>query len=106
MKKIAVELIKGRHEFKNIDGYLFNRKVRDVRNFYNMDMSIMKAIDVLMKKYNVKEYRELELQVYVTGLTVALVEVINFCSFYGIKLVLFHYDKISKGYYKQQVYLK
>ena len=57
----------------------------------------------LMIKHKITE---LELNLYVTGLTVALVEVINFCSLYGIKLILHHYRKEKDDYYKQDVYLK
>ena len=48
---------------------------------------------------------DLELDLYVTGLTVALIEVINFCNLYGVGLVLYHYDKLLDIYYKQDVYL-
>ena len=106
MKKIVVELIKGRHDFNNIEGYIFNKEIRNVKNMYYMQLSIKKAIDALMKRHDIREYRDIELDVYVTGLTVALVEVINFCSLYGIKLVLYHYDKYTKDYYTQDVYLK
>ena len=106
MERIAVELFKGRHKFEDIEGCIFNKELRDVKNMYYMQMSIKKAVDALMKRHGVREYRDIELDVYVTGLTVALVEVINFCSLYDIKLVLYHYDKYTKNYYTQDVYLK
>ena len=106
MERIAVELFKGGHKFENIEGCIFNKELRDVKNMYYMKLSIKKAIDALMKRHDIREYRDIELDVYVTGLTVALVEVINFCSLYGIKLVLYHYDKYTKNYYTQDVYLK
>ena len=88
MERIAVELFKGRHKFEDIEGCIFNKELRDVKNMYYMQMSIKKAVDALMKRHGIREYRDIELDVYVTGLTVALVEVINFCSLYDIKLVL------------------
>lgn len=106
MERIVVELFKGRHKFEDIEGCIFNRELRDVKNMYYMQMSIKKAVDALMKRHGIREYRDIELDVYVTGLTVALVEVINFCSLYDIKLVLYHYDKYTKNYYTQDVYLK
>lgn len=96
MERIAVELFKGRHKFEDIEGCIFNKELRDVKNMYYMQMSIKKAVDALMKRHGIREYRDIELDVYVTGLTVALVEVINFCSLYDIKLVLYHYDKYTK----------
>lgn len=44
-----------------------------------------------------------ELTLYVTGLTVALVSVINICKELSIKLTLMHYDKSTGGYYPQEV---
>ena len=44
-----------------------------------------------------------ELRLYVTGLTVALVTVINYCVSNGVKLTLLHFDRDSGGYYEQEV---
>ena len=41
--------------------------------------------------------------VYVTGLTVALVEVINYCRSHKIRLILMHYDRESGEYFPQEV---
>ncbi len=43
------------------------------------------------------------LHLYVTGLSVALVAVINAASKRGIPLVLWHYDRGTGGYYSQPV---
>lgn len=96
MERIAVELFKGRHKFEDIEGCIFNKELRDVKNMYYMQMSIKKAVDALMKRQVIREYRDIELDVYLAGRPVALVEVINFCSLYDIKLVLYHYDKYTK----------
>ena len=47
-----------------------------------------------------------ELRLYVTGLTVALVTVINYCVSNGVKLTLLHFDRESGGYYEQEVAVK
>lgn len=44
-----------------------------------------------------------ELTLYVTGLTVALVAVINACRGFNVKLTLMHYDRESGTYYPQEV---
>lgn len=44
-----------------------------------------------------------ELILYVTGLTVALVAVVNVCRELNIKLTLMHYDRTSGDYYPQEV---
>lgn len=43
------------------------------------------------------------LGVYVTGLTVALVAVINACHQYGVELTLYHFDRNTSTYYPQKV---
>lgn len=40
---------------------------------------------------------------YVTGLTVALVEVINWCRRNNVNLVLMHFNRETGGYYPQEV---
>ena len=44
------------------------------------------------------------LHLYVTGLTVALVEVINVCRKLDITLRLYHYNRDTNDYYPQNVY--
>ena len=45
-----------------------------------------------------------ELTLYVTGLTVALVEVIKYCDRNGVSLVLMHFDRKTGEYYPQLVF--
>ena len=44
-----------------------------------------------------------ELTLYVTGLTVALVAVMNVCRQKCIKLTLMHFDRATGNYYQQPV---
>ena len=43
------------------------------------------------------------LNLYVTGLSVALIAVVNVCHREGIMLTLWHYDRDSGNYYPQSV---
>lgn len=45
-----------------------------------------------------------ELTLYVTGLSVALVEVIKHCDANGVSLVLMHFDRDTGEYYPQPVF--
>ena len=51
----------------------------------------------------IKEANIDELRLYVTGLSVALVAVINACRKLNVELVLFHYNSDSGGYFIQTV---
>ena len=43
------------------------------------------------------------LDLYVTGLTVALIEVINYCHANGVNLTLWHFNRDTGNYYPQPV---
>ena len=43
------------------------------------------------------------LVIYVTGLTVALIAVLNACRMLGIKVFLKHYNRDNNSYYTQEV---
>jgi hypothetical protein len=45
-----------------------------------------------------------ELDLYVTGMTVALVSVINYAIHNHIPLTLWHYNKANESYYPQEVH--
>ena len=94
MKKIKkMCLCEGRHEIPGAeDGAIFG-------NFLNpLDIEGMRET-VSGKLADVKC-----LNLYVTGLTVALVEVINFCHATGVRLTLWHFDRETGGYYPQEVF--
>ena len=90
--KKAMELCKGRHNIDEaIDGAVFPN---------SLDPLDLDTMDSLAEK-SIGEIDELDL--YVTGLSVALTSVINYCRRKGVKLTLYHYDKISGEYYPQPV---
>lgn len=87
-----MSLCQGRHEIPDaIDGSIFPMEVDP------LDISGMETV-AAEKLHGVKK-----LVLYVTGLTVALVTVINVCHKLSISLTLMHYDKASGGYYPQEV---
>lgn len=51
-----------------------------------------------LRELNIKS-----LDLYVTGLTVALISVLNACRQLGIVVTLYHYDREEGNYYPQQV---
>ena len=86
----SFELCAGRHKTPAKNGAIFENEVKNVKNLDKMYSIIKDKLD----GYD-------EVIVYVTGLTVALVEVINFCQDYNIGLTLMHYDKETNSYYEQ-----
>lgn len=91
MKK-KMELCKGRHNIPDaVDGAVFQNTL-DPLDVQGMD---------LMAEESIGQIDELDL--YVTGLSVALTSVINYCRRKSVKLTLYHYNKETGDYYPQPV---
>lgn len=90
MKKKLV-LCAGRHFVPDADGSVFDHAVNpvDVDGLETEAAFMLRGVD--------------ELDLYVTGLTVACVAVINACHDKGIKLTLYHFDRDRGCYYPQSV---
>ena len=90
MKHMA--LCKGRHDIPDaVDGAIFATEINPL------------AV-AEMESYATEIVRGLDgLTLYVTGLSVALVAVINACHRENVMLTLMHYDRESGSYYPQEV---
>lgn len=91
MKKMS--LCSGRHNIpETSDGSIFPSEL-DPLDISGMENTAEKAV-----------YDENEIVLYVTGLSVALVSVINACRKHNIKLTLMHYNRETGDYYPQEVF--
>ena len=91
MKKILA-LCEGRHEMPSqVEGAIFGNEL-DPLNTSAMEETAAAVLQSVT-----------ELELYVTGLTVALVAVVNVCHVNNIKLTLMHFDRSSGTYYPQIV---
>ena len=96
-KSINVGLVKGRHEMGDlISDFIFKGPIEDPTDFGKMWLVADGFIGDL--PMDVKE-----INLYVTGLTAALIEVIKVCRDYNIKLNLFHFDTKTNTYVKQEM---
>lgn len=87
-------LCSGRHEIKDAkDGAIFDviQDPTDVKGLETEAINKLASLDI--------EYLEL----YVTGLTVALIASLNACKKLDIKVTLYHFDRETGIYYKQNV---
>ncbi len=89
--KRRLALCAGRHYIPDAEGAVFEHAVNplDVEGLEQEAGHILRGCT--------------ELDLYVTGLTVACVAVINVCHKRGIKLTLYHYDRERDNYYPQPV---
>jgi len=90
MTRKKLGLVKGRHVMP-VTQYVFE-EVKDTMNFRSMQDEV---------RTKLKEVDRLDL--YVTGLTSALVEVINYCIYNNVALTLFHYDWKNEKYVPQKM---
>jgi hypothetical protein len=89
--KMTLGLCRGRHDIPGVEEYIYPGEVNP------LDLDGMKrTVHSALKNCN-------RLDLYVTGLTVALVEVINYCCYNYIPLTLWHYNRDSGEYYPQTV---
>ncbi len=90
MKKI-MGMCEGRHVIPQVTEYLFGTVINplDLEGLESTAAEKLQNVD--------------SLDLYVTGLTVATVCVINVCANLGIALTLYHYDRETGNYYQQKV---
>lgn len=96
MKKFILGLVSGRHSMP-VEDYVFSGEIKDPLNFAEMES----IIDSRFQELKIQEGDEVN--VYVTGLTAATVEVINACRKNNVTLYLYHYDRDINDYKKQTV---
>lgn len=88
-------LCEGRHAIPQVtDGYIFPSEVNPT--------DIDALCDMACNKLSLYD-NEIAINLYVTGLTVALVTVINICRSNNIKLTLYHYNRDTNDYFPQEV---
>jgi hypothetical protein len=74
----------------DVEGYVFPQVIADPFDFNGLQCSVRAALRDCT-----------ELRLYVTGLSVALAEVIRYCVSAAIPLTLCHYD-VATGSYQEQ----
>jgi hypothetical protein len=96
-KKLTLGLCEGRHDIP-VDGYIYH----DIKDPMDFDELKNVAFESLWR-YG---HSDVELTLYVTGLTPALISVLNQCGVLEIDVTLMHFDKSSGAYKPQKVYAK
>ena len=94
VKTASMCLCLGRHAIPEaVDGAIFPTEVNplEVGELEARAMQILSAMQIV------------SLNLYVTGLTVALIAALNVCRELEIKVTLYHYDRESGKYYPQEV---
>lgn len=96
MKAIKIGVCKGRHEMP-CDMYVFN----EIEDPTNVEVIEEEAIRFFDKNFTSGLTESVE--IYVTGLTVALIVVIKAAFKHCDEIVLMHYDTKAGTYYPQDI---
>jgi len=115
MKQVKLGLVAGRHEMP-VEEYVFDI-VSDPLNTNDLyTTAYIKLYKLFSKEYKTsivtntdgvdeyspKKYRG-HVDLYVSGLTTALIAVINAANVLDIHITLWHYDRDSEEYYPQEI---
>jgi len=101
MKKIITAgLCNNRHDIP-VDDYVFGDNIKDPTNVSLLEKQ---AKSWLKSKFQNQDKQKKVLRLYVTGLTPALIATINAAHKQGIKVILFHYNRVTNDYFPQKVY--
>jgi hypothetical protein len=93
MKKgLKKGLCEGRHPIPGVTEYIFGNQLNPL-DLAGMDATCQAVLEGCTR-----------LDLYVTGLTVALVAVINYCHQNKVALTLWHFNRESGDYYPQPVF--
>lgn len=93
----TMALCAGRHNFpQDVCGSIFPQTINDPTDIRLIDMICDNTLCGHISKGDT-------LRVYVTGLTVCTVSLINWCNYNHVNLVLLHYNRASGTYYEQKI---
>lgn len=92
-------LFSGRHEMPTwIDGVIFKDAVENPSNLEEIRESAKSGLLPWISGMGIDH-----VNIYVTGLTPALIESINLCHKYGTKVTLYHFNRETGKYFPQEV---
>ena len=98
MLKISVGTVSGRHQLP-VQEYVINEEIEDVTD---VD-SIQKKVDKYFEENIANADEKVEIILYVTGLTLVVLAIVNACKKYGCDLVCMHYDRENDCYIGQKI---
>ena len=96
LEVVKIGVCKGRHEMP-CDFYVFGSEIKDPTDVKSLELEAEASISALVKDSNIR------LEIYITGLTVAVIAVIKAAIKYSVNVVAMHYDIRTNKYYEQKI---
>lgn len=105
-KEMNIALFESRHKIPNAcDGSFFDCSISSnlLTNPEQLEKLAYSRFVAKQVELGIETTQGLQVNLYVTGLTVALIAVINALANTRVELTLWHYDRDTKNYYSQKV---
>lgn len=96
LEVLKIGVCKGRHEMP-CDFYIFGSEIKDPTDVKSLELEAEASISALVKDSNTR------LEIYITGLTVAVIAVLKTAIKYSVNVVAMHYDTRTGKYYEQKI---
>ena len=96
---LTVGAIRGRHELP-VSKYVMDGAIPDVTDTASIQLAVASRLDQLISETG---RPIVQIKLYVTGLTVVSMAVVNYCQRRGLALLCYHYDNKASAYYPQRV---
>lgn len=98
MAELNLGLCAGRHKIDGLYDYIFDG-IEDVTDVNGIELEASDSIDYILNSVS----QVTHINLFVTGLTVALVAAIKEIQRRGITLTLWHYNRDSGTYFSQEL---
>lgn len=100
MLKVSLGTIKGRHNLPVID-YIFNEEIKDVTDVKKIENDVKTYF--LKNILPMKADDDVQVILYITGLTIVTLAVVKACRDCNCGLVCMHYDRDNDTYIGQNI---
>lgn len=97
---IKLGLVAGRHDMP-VDGYVL-REVSNVTDMAAIKQAVRQSLAEILRAAS----DDVELHLYVTGLTSVALEVVSFCAVNGIPLTAYRYNRDTGDYIPQKLLVR
>ena len=100
MLKVSLGTIKGRHNLP-VTNYIFNDELKDVTDIEKTENDVKTYF--INNILPIKADDDVQVILYITGLTIVTLAVVKACKVCGCELVCMHYDRESDCYIAQNI---
>lgn len=105
MKVVKIGTIKGRHPMP-VDAYIFTRDIQNPMDILSIEVDTLLCTEYALYEcgINPDKCKDVEVHLYVTGLTTVTIAALKVLKKMGLKVVAMHYNRDTDDYVSQEVF--